>query len=153
VTAQEFARRRSQLPVVVGREVIDLASIWRNGTGLQRSECVLANARGDLRSASLGYVLDDTIHAFRSPIAGLCAGAREPASVSLKGAIATGPPAPPDPATASGSLVESTYRTIRQRVVDNVRPSKAPLKPPIEASRNPERAFKANETKSHGRRM
>lgn len=36
------------MPVVPGHHSIDLASIKRVGTSLNRPECVLANARGDL---------------------------------------------------------------------------------------------------------
>jgi sugar lactone lactonase YvrE len=36
------------MPVVSGRDVIDPASMMRVGTGLNRPECVLATARGDL---------------------------------------------------------------------------------------------------------
>ena len=39
------------MTVVTGRAVIDLASIKRIGTGLNRPECVLANARGDIYTA------------------------------------------------------------------------------------------------------
>ena len=39
------------MTVVTGRALIDLASIKRIGTGLNRPECVLANARGDIYTA------------------------------------------------------------------------------------------------------
>lgn len=39
------------MTVVTGRAAIDLASIKRIGTGLNRPECVLANARGDIYTA------------------------------------------------------------------------------------------------------
>ena len=44
-------RSKPGMPVVPGHNAIDLASIGRIGTDLQRPECVLANAQGDLYTA------------------------------------------------------------------------------------------------------